>query len=78
MEDMLLSLGKIKDEYLIKYLKKAQGVGFGPSLPFAYMNLKLMEYKNLRTVYIGIKYNLIRRMIEKAVGVDILKKGEEE
>jgi len=63
MEDMLLSLGKIKDEYLIKYLKKAQGVGFGPSLPFAYMNLKLMEYKNLRTVYIGIKYNLPESMV---------------
>ncbi len=63
MEDMLLSLEKIKDEYLIKYLKKSYGDGFGPSLPFAYMNLKLVEYKNLRTVYTGIKYNLPESMV---------------
>lgn len=63
IEDMLLSLEKMKDEYLIKYLKKSYGFGFGPSLPFSYMNFKLMEYKNLRTVYIGIKYNLPEDMI---------------
>ncbi len=69
-EESFLTFEKMKEEFLLRHIKRADLIAFGIEPLIAYLYKKEREIRNIRTIFVGLLNNVPPEMIKESIPRD--------